>query len=181
MVRIPVVSGAAGADSLAERQRPWIVGGVAALVDAMLVVGAMAVFSGIAGPTLATVYQLLGLAFLDGPGWLTPAIMAGLITTAGMLGARAAHRRGNGLFAAALTGVLTLVALYVAWVFVWTTWRLTMSSGIAAAPFLPLQAALLALAGLVLPGLILFLPAGLLWAWVVSAVLGTVREKPTGE
>jgi hypothetical protein len=154
---------------------------MAAFLDAMLVVAAMAVVGDIAGQTLATVYQLLGLAFLDGPGWLAPAIMAGLITTAGMLGARAAHRRGNALFTAALTGVLTLVAVYVGWVVVWTTWRLAMGGGIAAAPLLPLQAALLALAGLVLPSLILFLPAGLLWACVVGAVLGTVSGEPAGE
>jgi hypothetical protein len=149
----------------------WVAGAFAGVLDAALVVALMVATGALAGRTFGIIGELLGLAFVDGPQWLGPAITTGSILAAGVVGGRAARRGVDNLFGAAAIGVLWLVGGYVAWVFVWTMWRLVVVGGIGAAPLLPFEAALLAFAGLLLPAIILFLPSGLLWAWVVGAVL----------
>jgi hypothetical protein len=149
----------------------WLVGAFVGALDAALVVALMIVTGALTGRAFVVIGELIGLAFVEGPRWLAPGITAGSILAAGVIGGRAARRGRDSLFRAAVIGVLSLVGGYVAWVFVWTTWRLGIGDGIGTAPFLPFEAALLAFAGLLLPAIVLFLPAGLLWAWVVGAIL----------
>jgi hypothetical protein len=150
----------------------WLVGAVVGALDAALVVAVLVASGALMGSAFALIDDLFGLAFVLGPGWLGPAVAAGSILAAGLIGGRAARRGKDSLFSAAVVAVLVFVAGYVAWVFMWTLWRLGTSAEIGSAPFLPFHAALLTLAGLLLPAIVLFLPAGLLWAWVVRAVLG---------
>jgi hypothetical protein len=80
------------------------------------------------------------------------------------------------MFLAAMAGVVWLIAVYVVWVFVWTIWRLAISGEIGSAPFLPFHTALLTFGGLLLPAIVFFLPAALLWTWVVGALLPGSRR-----
>ena len=149
----------------------WLTGAAAGALDAALVIALMLVVDALAGRALGPIADLLGFAFVGGPIWLGPSIPAGSILAAGLIGGMAASRGREHLFRWAAIGALLLVGGYVAWTFVWTVWRLGVGGGIGAAPLLPLEAALLALAGLLLPALLLFLPAAMLWAWIVGAVL----------
>jgi hypothetical protein len=149
----------------------WLVGALVGALDAALVLTVMVASGALTGSAFAVIAGLLGQAFDEGPGWLAPAVSAGSILAAGLIGGRAARRGRESLFRAAVVGVLWLVGAYVAWVLAWTAWRLGVSGDIGSVPFLPVYAALLAFAGLLLPAIVLFLPAALLWAWVVGAVL----------
>ena len=149
----------------------WLLGAFVGAFAAVLVVAAMAATGTVAGRSVGVFADLLGLAFVEGPRWLGPAIAIGSILAAGVIGGMAASRGRDHLFRWAAIGALLLVAGYVAWTFVWTVWRLVVVGALGAAPLLPLEAALLALAGLLLPAMLLFLPAAMLWAWIVGAVL----------
>ena len=72
---------------------------------------------------------------------------------------------------AAITRVLWFVAAYVAWVFVWTLYRLGISRGLGSAAFLPFHTGILTFAGLLPLAIVLFLPASLLWERIVSVAL----------
>ncbi len=146
----------------------WLIGAVVGALDAALVVALLVATDALMG---AVIDEFFGLAFVLGPAWLGPAVAAGSILVAGLIGGCAARRGTDSLVVAGMFGVLWFLAGYVAWVFVWTLWRLGMSAEIGSAPFLPFHAALLTLAGLLLPAIVVFLPAALLWAWVVGAVL----------
>jgi hypothetical protein len=148
------------------------VGAVIGALAAALVVALLVTIGALTGSAFALIDDLFGFAYVLGPAWLGPAVAAGSILAAGLIGGRAARRATDNLLSAAVTGVLWFVAGYVAWVFVWTVWRLGVSGEIGSAPFLPFHAALLAFAGLLLPAIVLFLPAALLWTWVVRAVFG---------
>lgn len=149
----------------------WLVGAFAAGLDAAVVAALMIAAGAFAGRAVDAIGELLSLAFIEGPRWLGPATTTASILAAGVIGGRAARRGRDSLFSSAAIGVLLLIGAYVGWVFVWTLWRLGEAGALSAAPFLPLEAALLAFAGLLLPAIVLFLPAGLLWAWVVGAIL----------
>jgi hypothetical protein len=153
----------------------WLIGAVAGALVAALIVALLFATNALMG---ALMDDFFGLAFVLGPAWLGPAVAAGAILAAGLIGGRAARRGTDTLFVAGMLGVLWFVAGYVAWVFVWTLYRLGMSGELGSALLLPIYAALLALAELLLPALVLFLPASLLWAWLVGAVLrpGSTRN-----
>ena len=144
----------------------WLTGATVGALDAALVIVLMLVVDALAGPALGPIPDLLGFATILGPTWLGPAVAAVSILAAGVVGASAAGRGEDRLSSGAAIGVLVLMAGYIAWTFVWTVWR-TGASGLG----LPVEAALLALAGLLLPAMLLFLPAAMLWAWIVGAVL----------
>ena len=149
----------------------WPIGAVAGVLAAALVAGVLIAIGTFTGTAFAAVGELLGLAFVLGPGWLGPAVAAGSVLAAGLIGGRAARRAEDSLFVAAIAGVAWFIAVYVVWVFVWTIWRLAISGEIGSAPWFPFHAAFLVFGGLVLPAIVSFLPAAVLWAWVVGAVL----------
>jgi hypothetical protein len=162
-------------------QATWIVGAVVGALDAALVAAVLVAIGAVTGTAFAVVGDLLGLAFVLGPGWLGPAVGAASVLAAGLIGGRAARRGGDSMFVAAIAGVAWLIAVYVVWVFVWTAWGLGISGEIGSAPFLPFYAALLTFAGLLLPAIVFFLPAALLWAWMVGAVLSGGLWQQSGE
>lgn len=143
-----------------------LVGGFVGGLGAALVIGVMIAFDALPGRPFAVISELLGFATILGPTWLGPAVAAVSILAAGVVGSWAAGRGEDRLSSGAAIGVLVLMAVYIAWTFVWTVWRAG-ASGLG----LPVEAALLALEGLVLCGIVLFLPAALLWASMVRAVV----------
>ncbi len=58
--------------------------------------------------------------------------------------------------------------------------RLAAEGGLLVAPFLAIHAALFAFVGLLLPAIVLFLPAGLLWAAAVRATVKRVSAPFAG-
>jgi len=154
----------------------WLIGAVLGALDAALVAGVLSAIGTQTGTAFAAVGELLGFAFVLGPGWLEPAVAAGSVLAAGLIGGHAARRVEDSLFVAAISGVAWFIALYVVWVFVWTIWRLAISGEIGSAPWFPFHAAFLTFGGLLLPAIVFFLPAALTWASVVRAVLSGSSE-----
>lgn len=144
-----------------------IVGAVAAALVAVLAMAVMRGMGAVAGDPFAVERQTLSFAFVQGPGWLGSAVAAGTLLAAGLIGHRAAHRAVNAVLSTAVIAVIVIVGAYAAWVLVWTTVRLAATGILASAPAQPFRAALLTVSGLILPAIILFLPAALLWAVVV--------------
>src|SRR6476646_11789246 len=114
----------------------WLVGAVVGALVAAPLAAVLVAIGALTGTVFAAVGDLLGLAFVLGPGWLGPAVAAASVLAAGLIGGRAARRGGDGMFVAAIAGVVWFIAVYVVWVFVWTIWRLVVSGEIGSA-FLP--------------------------------------------
>jgi len=165
--------------AMTRERSSWLVGAVVGALDAALVATVLVAIGALTGTAFAAVGDLVGLAFVLGPGWLGPAVGAASVLAAGLIGVRAARRGGDSLFVAAIAGVAWFTAVYVVWVFVWSTWRLGISGEIGSAPSFPFYAALLTFGGLLLPAIVFFLPAALLWAWVVGAVLSGSSQART--
>jgi hypothetical protein len=141
-----------------------IIGALAAALVAGLAMAVMRWVGTITGNAFAIEKEVLSYAFVQGPGWLASAVAGGSILAAGLIGYRAARRAADGTVSSAVIAVLLMVGAYAAWVLVWTAARLAVAGTLASSPAQPFHAALLALSGLILPAIVLFLPAALLWA-----------------
>jgi hypothetical protein len=153
-------------------QRPWLAGLVIGIADAVLVLILMSL-TGWLGMS-----ELLGLAFVDGPPWLAGAVMAAFVGLASAVGAWAASRGRDGLTRRALAGVALVLVGWACWAFGWTVWRLEVAGDPSSVPFVPLEVALDALGGLLIPAIVVFVPAALVWVWVVRWWLD--RGRPPG-
>ncbi len=139
------------------------------LFGMVIAAGLLAVFEA-AGGRFVVVAELLGFAWVQGPWWLGPAVGVGGVVAAAFAGAWLAPAATETPVLAALEGVLLVSCSFVLWTLVWNFLRLMREGGVGAAPFLPIHAALLAFAGLLLPAIVLFLPAGLCWATAVRSL-----------
>lgn len=154
-----------------------LIGAISGVGVGALVLALMLAIGSIAGRGFLVLAQLIGLAVVEGPAWLGPAFGAGALLVSTLTGAWLSPRAAGAPLGTAIGGVVTVMGACMAWTLAWTTIRLLQTGGLAAAWFLPVHAALLVLAGLVLPAIGLFLPAALLWAAAVRA-LPTVLGSP---
>ena len=150
-----------------------LIGALLGALVAALILSLLLVATSATGSRFVMTEELLGFAFSEGPLWLGPAVAAGCVIVAALAGAWLAPQAVGAWLLAAIEGVLVIVSGYVVWTLVWNAARLAAEGGLLVAPFLAIHAALFALVGLLLPAIVLFLPAGLLWA---AAVRATVRR-----
>lgn len=130
-----------------------------------VVLGVMAVGGSLTRGTMSIFSELIALGYSGGPPWLGPIIAFLLVAAGGVLGAWAVAGGEYRYFSRSLVAVLCLVGTYVGWTLVWTAWRLGPS--LDTTPLLPVYCALLALAGLLAPLAVLFVPAAMVWTRVI--------------
>jgi hypothetical protein len=138
------------------------------------VLGILALVDATTGETFRAIKDLIGIASVGGPpslGWVLAAV---LIIGGAVIGAWIALTSEGSLLPRSFLAVLMLVGTCGAWTFIWSTIRL--GPALATAPFLPFHAALLVVAGLLVPALLVGVPAAAIWARVVERLL----EVPAG-
>lgn len=158
-------------------RRSLAIGAITGAAATAVVVGILVSIGTLTGESLSGFKELIGLAFLDGPRWLAPVVGSAVIVAGGAVGALVIASARFGLLPRSLAGMLGLVGAYVAWTFVWTIWRL--GPDLSTTPFLPVYSALLTLAGLLGPLVLLFVPTAILWARIVELLLAPSGSKAT--
>jgi hypothetical protein len=145
------------------------IGAATAAAATAFVVVVLILLGSLTWPDLSGFKALIGLGFIGGPPWLPIVVILALIIAGGAMGIWAIRSTEYGFRVRAVVAVLVLVAAFIGWTAVWTVLRL--GPQVPAVPFLPIYSALLTLAGLLIPLVVLFVPIALLWARIVESLV----------